>query len=157
MDAQERLMSEFGQFKYKDRSDMPSHLKGLVHRDVIYLNKECGYRERTQVIAEEIGHGLTTAGDITEYNTADKRQQENVARLWGIERLVSLDGLIKSWKLGLDNISDIADYFEVTPEYLVGALRAYCDKYGEQFTYSGFRFDLSSGIQIHKSSKHASK
>ncbi|WKF85994.1 ImmA/IrrE family metallo-endopeptidase [Lacticaseibacillus pantheris] len=150
MDAQEKLMSDYGQFKFKYRSDMPSQLKGLIHRDVIYLNKECGYRERTQIIAEEIGHGLTSAGDITAYNTADKRQQENIARLWGVERLVSLDGLIKAWKLGMDNLNDLADYFEVTPKYLVGALQTYCDKYGEQFDYSGYRFDLSSGIQIRK-------
>lgn len=148
MDAQERLMADNDQYKYEVRSDMPSHLGGLTRNNVIYLNSHRDYAERTCIVAEEIGHEKTTDGGIVYGDTDLDRKLERKARQWGMEHLVSLAGLVAAWKKDCESVQDVADYLEVTPEYVLDAISMYREKLGLQFTYCGYHFNLNNGIQI---------
>lgn len=59
------------------------------------------------------------------------RKQEYRARLYGYNLKIGLLGIIDAYKNGCRNIHDIADYLDVTEEYLAEAIACYRSKYGE--------------------------
>ena len=85
--------------------------------------------EKTCVLAEELGHYYTTAGDIRDQSHASNRKQELHARLWGYNQQVGLLGIIKAYKARRTSQEDMAEFLGVTPEYLLEALEQYRSKY----------------------------
>lgn len=86
--------------------------------------------EQAGVLAEEIGHHLTSCGDITSTTSAASRQQELVARQWAYDRLVGLDGLIRAYKRKCQNLYEAARELDVTEDFLKEALERYRQRYG---------------------------
>jgi len=87
--------------------------------------------EKSCVLAEELGHHHTTVGNIIDQSDARNRKQERQARLYGFNRLIGLQGLIRAIEHGCGSLYEIAEYLEVTDEYLHKCLECYRDKYGE--------------------------
>ena len=58
------------------------------------------------------------------------RKQERQARLWGYNRSIGLFGLIRAYEHGCKDKYEIADYLDVTDEYLEECINCYRDKYG---------------------------
>lgn len=50
--------------------------------------------------------------------------------MWAYNELVGLMGIVDAYKYGCRNTYEIAEYLEVTEEFLNDALSAYRDKYG---------------------------
>lgn len=86
--------------------------------------------EKTCVLAEELGHHYTSVGDILDLSDPSKRKQERQARLWGYNKLIGLSGLVKAFEAGCQNRFEVAEYLDVTDEYLSECLDTYRDKYG---------------------------
>ena len=86
--------------------------------------------EKTCVLAEELGHYYTTVGDIMDQTDVSNRKQERRARIWAYHKLLSLNDLIDSYKHGCQNQFEIADYLNITEEFLVDCLNYYKEKYG---------------------------
>ena len=108
-----------------------SNSKGLISNDVIGLNKNIHTsKERACVLAEELGHYYTSVGCIVDLNNLSNSQQEQRARLWGYNRLIGLCGLIDAYKAGCRCRYEIADYLDVTEEFLQDAIEKYTSKYG---------------------------
>jgi len=87
--------------------------------------------EKACVLAEELGHYYTSTGDILDQSDIQNRKQELHARLWGYNDRIGLSGLLDAYLAGCQNRYEIAEYLEVTEEYLKEALDAYRRKYGE--------------------------
>lgn len=96
----------------------------------IYLRKDMNTTEKSCVLAEELGHYYTTVGDILDMNVPENRKQERQARLWAYNKLIGLTGLIRAYEHGCKSRYEIADYLEVTEEYLEECIECYKDKYG---------------------------
>lgn len=86
--------------------------------------------EKSSILAEEIGHHLTSVGDITDTRDAGNRQQEMDARLWGYNRLIGLRGIIKAYEHHCQNRYEMAEFLDITEDYLEEALACYRSKYG---------------------------
>lgn len=86
--------------------------------------------QRTCVLAEELGHFHKTVGDITDYTKVDNIKQEAVARQWGYKKLVGILDIIKSFEHGSRDRFEMAEYLNVTEEFLEEALTYYRSKYG---------------------------
>lgn len=86
--------------------------------------------EKACVLAEELGHHYTSVGDIIDMSNTHNRKQERQARLWGYNKLIGLSGLIRAYEAGCRNGYEIAEYLEVTEEYLTECIEAYRSKYG---------------------------
>ncbi len=86
--------------------------------------------EKTCVLAEELGHHHTSVGDILDMSDSGNRKQERQARLWGYNKLIGLSGLIKAYEAGCQDRFEVAEYLEVTEEYLENCIEAYRNKYG---------------------------
>ena len=96
----------------------------------IYLRKDMNTTEKTCVLAEELGHHYTTVGNILDMESIQNRKQERQARLHGYNRLIGLAGLIEAYEHGCQNRYEIAEFLEVTDEFLEDCINCYRDKYG---------------------------
>lgn len=139
----EALMIEYRNLKYKEVDDMPPGLGGLYADGEIYLDKRrCRY-ERHGILAEEIGHHVTTYGDITDLSSFMNRKLELVARRWGYEKIVPLDKLIECHEKGHKTLEEACVYLEITPEYLEACLEHYLSRYGLYKIHNDYRVCFS--------------
>ena len=103
---------------------------GRIKGKDIYLRKDMNTTEKACVLAEELGHYYTTVGNILDMNVPANRKQERQARLHGYNRLIGLIGLADAYEHGCQNRYEIAEYLEITEEYLEDCIECYRGKYG---------------------------
>lgn len=116
----------------------------------IYLRKDMNTTEKSCVLAEELGHYYTTVGDILDMNVPENRKQERQARLWGYNRVIGLFGLIRAYEHGCKDKYEIAEYLDVTEEYLEDCIDCYRDKYGECKTIDNYTIYFIPNLMILK-------
>ncbi len=103
---------------------------GRIKGNNIYLRKDMNTTEKTCVLAEEMGHHYTSVGCILDQTDLQNRKQERQARLWGYNRLIGLTGIIRAYKAGCQSRHEIAEYLDITDEYLQECIDCYREKYG---------------------------
>lgn len=104
---------------------------GRIYKNRIAINKDIDTSaEKSCVLAEELGHYYTTTGDILDQSDVNNRKQELRARLWAYNKQIGLSGIISACKHGCRNLCEMAEYLDVTEEFLNEALSAYQSKYG---------------------------
>ena len=116
----------------------------------IYLRKDMNTTEKSCVLAEELGHYYTTVGNILDMNVPENRKQERQARLWGYNRVIGLFGLIRAYEHGCKDKYEIADFLDVTEEYLEECINCYRDKYGEYKTVDNYTIYFIPNLMIFK-------
>lgn len=126
-----------------------TRLKGLYCDQNIALSSDlCTVSERCCTLAEEIGHHYTTVGNILNPNNVENRKQEQQARTWAYNKLIGLMGIVDSYKAGCHNAHEMAEYLNVTEEFLIEALERYRSKYGTYTTIDNYVifFEPSLGV-----------
>lgn len=104
--------------------------KGYYASGTIVINENIlTDTEKCCVLAEELGHYCTTSGNILSC-ICDTYNQESRARNWAYEKLVPLTSLIEGHQNGCKNRYELAEYLNVTEEFLDSALSHYAQKYG---------------------------
>ena len=116
----------------------------------IYLRKDMNTTEKSCVLAEELGHYYTTVGNILDMNVPENRKQERQARLWGYNRVIGLFGLVRAYEHGCKDKYEIADYLDVTEEYLEDCIDCYRDKYGEYKIVDNYTIYFIPNLMIFK-------
>ncbi|WP_370771233.1 hypothetical protein [Eubacterium ramulus] len=81
-------------------------------------------------LLKKLGHHCTSSGNILDQNDIRTQKQEHKARLWGYNESIGLIGIVEAFNHGCQNLYEMAEYLDVTEEYLKEALDAYRDKYG---------------------------
>lgn len=106
--------------------------KPLQSGDGRILNNRIAIREsltssavKACVLAEELGHYYTTAGDIMNQADAANRKQENVARRWAYEKMLPIENILFAAQDGHVDIWDMAEYLDVDEAFLKDALIYY--------------------------------
>lgn len=112
--------------------------KGRIKGNRIAIRKGLTETEKKCVLAEELGHHYTTSGDILEESTVSDRKQEQQARTWAYNKLIGLMGIVDSYKAGCHNAHEMAEYLNVTEEFLTEALERYRNKYGPYTTIDNY-------------------
>lgn len=87
--------------------------------------------EKSCVLAEELGHYYTSVGNILDQTDIANRKQEYRARFYGYNLKIGLMGIVQAYTHGCRNLYEMAEYLEVTEEYLKEAIECYRSKYGE--------------------------
>ena len=67
-------------------------IKGLYCDGVIAISDRLTKKEQAAVLAEELGHHLTAAGNILNQDNVSNRKQELRGRIWAYNRLIGLTG-----------------------------------------------------------------
>lgn len=86
--------------------------------------------EKADVLAEELGHYHTTVGNIVEMQSVGDVKQECVARLWAYNKRIGLCGIVEAYKHQCQNRFEIAEYLDMSEEFLQEALERYRQIYG---------------------------
>ena len=104
---------------------------GRIYKNRIAINRSLPTQaEKACVLAEELGHHYTTTGDILDHSNAMNRKQEYRARLYGYNLKIGLAGLIRAYEARCRDRYEMAEYLDVTEEYLEEAIDCYKAKYG---------------------------
>ena len=105
---------------------------GLIKGNRIAIRKDIEtQKEKSCVLAEEIGHDRTSCGNILDQTDIMNRKQEYRARLYGYNLKIGLTGLIRGYEEGCQNLYEMAESLDVTEEYLQAAIDCYHAKYGQ--------------------------
>ena len=105
-------------------------IKGLYCDGVIAISDRLNESEKAAVLAEELGHHLTAAGDILDQSVAANRKQELHGRIWAYNRLIGLAGIIRAYKMGCRNRYEVAECLDVPEDFLRDAINYYHSSYG---------------------------
>lgn len=103
---------------------------GRIKGNRIAIKKDLSTVEKGCVLAEELGHHHLTVGNILDQSINNNRKQEELARLWGYNKLIGLNGIINAYKANCKNKYEMAEYLNVTVEFLEEAIKKYTSKYG---------------------------
>ena len=103
---------------------------GRIKGETIYLRKDMDTIQKKCVLAEELGHYYTAVGDILDMNDIQNVKVERHGRLWSYNNQIGLFNLIRAYRHGCKNRHEIAEFLEVTEEFLQEAIDCYRDKYG---------------------------
>lgn len=112
------------------KNDLLKDFKGLYKNGKIAINSELKINEKICVLAEELGHHFTSSGNILNIEDIGNIKQEKRARNWAYEQLVKITELISAFNKGVVDRYELAEYLNVTEEFLEEAIQHYREKYG---------------------------
>ncbi len=113
--------------KEKPLQSADGRIKGkriAIRKDIPTLS------QKACVLAEELGHYHTAVGNIIDMQDIRNVKQERQGRIWAYDKMIGLIGIIKAFQHHCLNKCDMAEYLDVTEEFLQEALDYYKQKYG---------------------------
>lgn len=120
---------------------------GLIKGNRVAIKRDLPTtKHKACILAEEIGHYKTTVGNILDQDETkgdrqkalDNQKQEYRARKWAYDYMIGINGLISAVNNGCYTVEDMAEYLDVTEEYLLRAIDNYRGRYGVGVTYDGY-------------------
>ena len=127
------------------------NIKGLYIDNIIAINKSVKtIAEKNCILAEELGHYHTTVGDILDQSKIENRKQEYKARRWAIKRLIRVEQFIDAFNAGVRNRVELADFLDVTEEFVDMALEHFKAIYGTTYTINEYTICFSP-LMVYKS------
>ncbi|MFR8754701.1 MAG: ImmA/IrrE family metallo-endopeptidase [Monoglobales bacterium] len=85
--------------------------------------------QEKEILAEELGHYFTDTLYYPAASRLEKSKCEYKAQKWAMCKLVPFDALKQKIKQGY-NLYDLAEYFDVEPNYMQNCIDLYLSKYG---------------------------
>lgn len=136
--------------KIKEQHFRNERIKGLYCNSQIVIRQDLNSTEKACILAEELGHHYTSVGNILDMRSIQNRKQERQARLHGYNRLIGLAGLIEAYEHGYQNRYEIAEFLEVTDEFLEDCINCYRDKYGIGTTVNNYYIAFIPHLMVGK-------
>ncbi|MBC2579698.1 ImmA/IrrE family metallo-endopeptidase [Clostridium sp. DJ247] len=116
-----------------------SDIKGLYANNTIAIHNSLKTdSEKRSVLAEEIGHHYTSCGDILDQSNTNSTKQEKKARNWAYEKLVGITSLVNAYKSGIRNRYELAEYLNVTEDFLDEAIKHFKEKHGMYYQIDNY-------------------
>lgn len=125
-------------------------MKGLYYDGNIAIHKSLTTVEKSCILAEELGHHYTTVGNILDQNNSGNRKQELRARLWAYNNQIGLRGIIRAYEAHITELTEVAEFLEVTPEFLFDALQCYRGKYSPYTTIDNYAIFFEPCLSVVK-------
>ncbi|GAB0330044.1 hypothetical protein JPSP49_09450 [Staphylococcus pseudintermedius] len=121
-----------------ETSSLPYFQSGLYYNGTIYIREDMSDYKKHETLAEEIAHHKITYGDILDQSNMLNKKFEIKARRLANESVITLQGLINAFNYGVQNIFELALYFEVTKAFVLDTIQHYKQKYGLSVSYGGY-------------------
>lgn len=122
--------------------------KGRIKGNRIAIRQDLTEREKKCVLAEELGHHYTAAGEILDQSSVSNRKQELRGRAFAYNKLVGLMGIVGAYQHGCASIAESAEYLEVTEEFLNETLAYYKGKYGHYALIDNYVIFFEPSISV---------
>ena len=114
-------------------------LRGIYVNGNVAINTSVNNSiEKACVLAEELGHHHTSVGNILDMDLTGNRKQERQARIWAFNKLIGLTGIVEAFEHGCQSRYEMAEYLEVTEEFLEECVECYRNKYGVGTTLDNY-------------------
>ncbi|MDT2295577.1 ImmA/IrrE family metallo-endopeptidase [Paenibacillus larvae] len=123
-----------------------SKAKGLLKGNKAGIRKDMSTVEKKCTLAEEMIHYLITVGNILDQSDILNRKQELRARQLTYEKLIPLSAIVQAHQSGVRGRFEIAEYLEVTEEFLQATINRYRDKYGISVSIDNFIIFLTRSV-----------
>ena len=123
---------------------------GRIYKNRIAIRTDLTDIEKSCVLAEELGHHYTTVGTILDQSDDGNRKQELKARLWSYDKKIGLHGIINAYEARRTNIDEMADFLDITPEFLRDAIKCYKSTYGLYVTLDNYIIYFEPNLSIAK-------
>lgn len=141
--------------KYQDEvtireEKMPYKLPGLYLNGMIFISKDKSTIEKGYILVEELMHYKYTVGNITKQESLSDKKQELFARRKGYEELIPLEDIITCFYLGLKEYFEVAEFLEVTEEFLRRTVSHYAEKYGPMYDCGEYLINFGNSIDVYK-------
>lgn len=145
----EKLMIKYQKdVKIKEKS-LKYGFKGLYKNNKIIIDSNIETnKEKTCILAEELGHHFTSYGDIIDQSDIRNVKQELKARAWAYERLVGIVNLINAHKAGVRGRYELAEFLEIPEWFLLEAIEYYKSKYGTCYKIDNYLIYFSPNFGI---------
>ena len=134
----EQLLIANDNIKIKETNVLPEELGGVNVDKIILLNSKNKHVNKIEILAEELAHYKITYGDIRDQTNMLNRKFELKARRLGCELAVSLDDIIETFHQGVHNLYGIAEFLEVSENYVLKVIEHYKMKYGLSTYHNGY-------------------
>ncbi|MEK3796142.1 ImmA/IrrE family metallo-endopeptidase [Paenibacillus sp. FSL R7-0204] len=127
------------------------NLKGLYKDQIIWLDKSISDIEKHCILAEEMGHYETTTGNILDQNDIRNRKQELRARQWAYQKIIPLSAIVQAHHSGAKGRFEIAEFINVTEDFLQSALDRFKEKFGVLITIDNYiiYLDPLNVVEVH--------
>lgn len=127
--------------------------KGRIKNNRIAIKKNMSQSEKACTLAEELGHHYTSTGDILDQSDTANQKQEHKARVWAYQKLITFDRLIEAFENGCRNRYEVADFLDVTEEFLMESVSVFSQKHGAAYKYKDYTLIFNGGLWIMKEIK----
>lgn len=104
--------------------------------------------QKADTLAEELGHYYTTVGNIIELQNIEDEKQERTARLWAYNKQVGLTGIIEAFQAHCSGRFEIAEFLNVSEDFLQEALECYRQIYGTGTMVDNYYIRFEPNLQI---------
>lgn len=145
----EKLMIKYDKHVKIKELPLKYGFKGLYKNSKIIIDSNIETnKEKTCILAEELGHHFTSYGDIIDQSDIRNVKQELRARAWAYERLVGIVDLINAHKAGVRGRYELAEFLEIPEWFLLDAIEYYKSKYGTCYKIDNYLIYFSPNFGI---------
>lgn len=124
--------------------------EGRIKGNKIAIRQSLTTSQKACALSEELGHYYTNTGNIIDLSDVRNCKQEYKARLWAYDKQIGLLGLIRAYEQGCINHSEIAEYLEVTNEFLEECIECYRSKYGVRISVDNYIIKFEPSVEVIK-------
>ncbi|MCG2136040.1 ImmA/IrrE family metallo-endopeptidase [Staphylococcus epidermidis] len=130
MGLYEELCIKNDWIEIEETNRLPKFQPGLYINGKIFINSNLSETRKTEVLYEELAHHKLTYGNILDQSKFNNRKFENYARRHGYEAALPLRIIIEAHHYGVSNLYELAEYVQLSEEYITEILKHYKSKYG---------------------------
>lgn len=130
MSLYEQLVIKNKHIPIDDGMTLNGKFEGFYDNGVILIDKNLSETRKAEVLYEELAHHKLTYGNILDQSKWINRKFENYARRHGYEAALPLRIIVEAHHYGVSNLYELAEYVQLSEEYIVEILKHYKNKYG---------------------------
>ena len=130
MSHYEELLTENEHIKIKDTHSLSNGYSGFYKDGVILIDKNLSERGKAEILYEELANHKLTYGNILAQAKDINRKFENYAKRYGYEAALPLHIIVEAHNYGVNNLYELAEYIQLSEEYIAEILKHYKNKYG---------------------------
>lgn len=138
MGRYEDLLIQNNHLHICDSFELPGMFKGFYDNGIILIDKNLSNAKKLEILSEELAHHEITYGNILNEKDIQNKKYELKARRLAYEKLIPLKDLVNAYLQGIHNLYELANFFEVTEQFILETLEHYKQKHGYSVCCDGY-------------------
>lgn len=138
MGLYEELCIDYSYIPITETNMLPSFQSGSYINGEIFIKNNLSDVKKAEVLFEELAHHKLTWGNILNQEDFNNRKFENYAKRAGFQAALPLRIIVEAYQYGTSNLYELAQYTQLSEEYIIKAIEHYKMKYGLDVYYKGY-------------------